>query len=420
MNRSGHRPRRLASACAVLALLFAAVTACGADAPGGTRVTGGEIDTGRTVQEGQPVRITARDTIDFGGGFLGIGAARLSADGDDGPAGRDAPAPHLRRHSLVVRIGEASYQGGVDKTFVAATTGEVVLLVNDAAPPRDGGGWDVQVEVGDQAGRVPQDDAAERSAVAFTDLPVGGRPIRTDVYVDAGATVRLTSAGVVDFGRAPADDASPRANAEGDDGPAPPSYPAPNLRPASLIAQIDGDPVWYQGGSDASFVVATSGALVFAANDDDVADNTASWLVSGRITPPVEPASAVAYGPFVVSNTTIETGLTAAPGQRVHVEARGLMNLGGGDDTGNVDVIDDATGDGADTPTPPDYPAPDLRKNSLVVQIGAASLQGGPSVDLTSRQGGPVVLLANDVQPEDNRSVLNGGVRGWSVIVSLR
>ena len=57
---------------------------------------------------------------------------KLSADGEDQAAPSDYPAPNLRKNSLVVRIGDVYYQGGVDETFVSATNGEVVLRANDS------------------------------------------------------------------------------------------------------------------------------------------------------------------------------------------------------------------------------------------------------------------------------------------------
>ena len=55
-----------------------------------------------------------------------------------------------------------------------------------------------------------------------------------------------------------------------------------------------------------------------------------------------------------------------------------------------------------------------------MVRIGSLYYQGGTSVDITARAAGPVVVLPNDVLPEDNRSVFNDGVRGWSVTLTRR
>jgi hypothetical protein len=407
--------RRWLAAFGALAVL----AACSAQRVDGVNVTGDEVDTHQIVAAGQMVRITARGTVDFGGGVAGIGATRVSADGDDGPATADSPAPHLRRNSLVVRIGDAYYQGGVDKTFITATAGDVVVRANSAKPPSNATGWDVQVDLGDRAttGGAP-DDSGSSPPAAFEQVPVNGDLVWTDLYVAAGSTVHLTSSGVVDFGRAVADGMSPRVNADGTDDSAPMSFPATNLRPHSLIAQVGESSAWYQGGSDATFVPATSGVLVLAANDDDIHDNTQTWFVSGRVT---APASGTAFGPFVVSNTAVETGLTVTAGQKIHVEGRGRLNLGGAaTGEGQGDVIDDVTGDGSDSPTPGDYPAPALLRNSLVVRIGSLYYQGGTSVDITARAAGAVVVLPNDVLPEDNKSVFNDGVRGWSVTLTRR
>jgi hypothetical protein len=421
VSRAGPRARRRAVPLGALAVLVSALAACGGERADGIKVTGGEVDTHQTVAAGQTVRITASGTVDFGGGVAGIGAQTLSADGDDGSTPPDSPAPHLRRNSLVVRIGDAYYQGGVEKAFVSATEGEVVLRANDATPADNSKVWDVRVDVGDRittGGAV--DPSGESPPANFEDLPVSGAPVRTGVYVAAGSSVHLTSTGIVDSGRPAAGAASPRVNADGNDGPAPLNYPAPNLRPNSLIVQIDGSLAWYQGGSEATFVPATSGMLLFATNDDDIRDNTQSWFVSGRITaPPAGPAPPTTFGPYIVNNTLIDTGLTVAAGQRIHVQARGRMNLGGGTN-GRGDLIADADGDGPEIPTPPGYPAVDLRKNSLLVQIGSAYYQGGMSVDITAKQGGRVSLLANDILPQDNQSVLNGGLRGWYVTVTPR
>ena len=77
------------------------------------------------------------------------------------------------------------------------------------------------------------------------------------------------------------------------------------------------------------------------------------------------------FGPYIVSNTAIDTGLIVEADQRIHVDAKGFMNVGGSSSGGRGEFINSPDGqDPTLSPTPYWYPAPNLRMNSLVVQIG--------------------------------------------------
>jgi hypothetical protein len=66
--------------------------------------------------------------------------------------------------------------------------------------------------------------------------------------------------------------------------------------------------------------------------------------------------------------------------------------------------------DGDNAPTPSNYPAPSLRKNSLICQIGSTFFQGGVATLFTSTATGELILNVNDATPQDNS-------RGWTVYV---
>ena len=221
---------RVLAAWLAIELLVLSLAACSEERFDAIKVVGDDVDTHMTVAAGQSIRIAAQGKVDFGGGFAGIGDLKLSADGENQAAGSDYPAPNLRKNSLVVRIGDVYYQGGVDKTFVSATSGGVVLRTNDLNSSDNSSGWDVQVAIGEQA-TVPKgtDPAGAPLVALFDDLPVQGSPVATDVYVVAGSTVEITSTGIVDFGNVPEGLTSGRTDADGADGPVPTGLPGSEL-----------------------------------------------------------------------------------------------------------------------------------------------------------------------------------------------
>lgn len=169
--------------------------------------------------------------------------------------------------------------------------------------------------------------------------------------------------------------------------------------------------------------------------------------------PAVAPGSAAGWshhGPFHVcpdarSNTgcVVETGVRARAGNRVEVRARGRVNFGGGlplelvnpllggpPVPGSVaEALRDPDGEAA---TDPGYPAPGLRKNSLLVLVAQPATgilprggkagklyQGGTSTSFTPGEDGDLVLMVNDARPEDNRAVCEAGLCGWEVTLDV-
>jgi hypothetical protein len=74
------------------------------------------------------------------------------------------------------------------------------------------------------------------------------------------------------------------ANADGDDWWTPSDYPAPELRHNSLFVGVGG--LWYQGGTDKTFVPLEDGELVLSPNDGDMSNNSRGWHVTITISPP--------------------------------------------------------------------------------------------------------------------------------------
>jgi hypothetical protein len=95
-------------------------------------------------------------------------------------------------------------------------------------------------------------------------------------------------------------------------------------------------------------------------------------------------------------------------GSTISTHATGRIDFGGAV-VGGGKVITDANGD--DFPTPSDYPAPDLRKNSLFVRIGGERYQGGVEKSFVATEPGILTLQPNDGHPDDNS-------RGWLVSVT--
>ena len=101
-------------------------------------------------------------------------------------------------------------------------------------------------------------------------------------------------------------------------------------------------------------------------------------------------------------------------GETLLVRSTGLVDFGAGWFGGLGAPI--LTADGDAYTTPGDYPAPSLRKNSLVVEVRPAGggesqfFQGGTNTDILIPPGvsGQVLLRANDIDPTDNS-------RGWMV-----
>lgn len=111
-------------------------------------------------------------------------------------------------------------------------------------------------------------------------------------------------------------------------------------------------------------------------------------------------------GPFTVSTGPVNTGIIINPPDTVRVISSGLLNIG------YIFPNDrwlDADGwkDTADK----NYPAPLLRKYSLVCQLGSDCFQGGTNATFIGiGNSQPLILAPNDDKPSDNQG-------SWQVVV---
>ena len=109
--------------------------------------------------------------------------------------------------------------------------------------------------------------------------------------------------------------------------------------------------------------------------------------------------------PHAAAHDHGRSGALIMVGDTIGISAAGEVDFGGA----VVGLFAPIVGpDGDEYQTPHDYPAPSLRKNSLVCSIGPSMVQGGTKTSFVSSEGGPLKLLANDRWPEDNS-------RGWTV-----
>jgi hypothetical protein len=111
------------------------------------------------------------------------------------------------------------------------------------------------------------------------------------------------------------------------------------------------------------------------------------------------------FGPFKVVDRMVNTRVNISAGDRVTVTAVGEVDFGGAVAGIGAPIL---TADGDDWQTPSNYPAPSLRKNSLICDVGGTLFQGGVNRSFVSTVAGPLILGVNDRTPEDNS-------RGWQV-----
>ena len=122
------------------------------------------------------------------------------------------------------------------------------------------------------------------------------------------------------------------------------------------------------------------------------------------------------FAPITVVGPNVETGIMVGAGDLIEVSTTGLVDLGGAFGGIGAPIL---TADGDTYPPPPTYPAPDLRKNSLIVGVRShinphviTWRQGGVHRSFNSPDTGTVVLRANDEAPGDNS-------RGWAVSLTV-
>jgi hypothetical protein len=389
-------------------------------APAGTQlaygpfaVSNAELTTGIVVGAGSTVRVMASGLVDFGGGLV-VGAPVLGPDGDSWSTPADYPAPALRKNSLICKVSSRWYQCGQDATFVPSEPGTLILRPNDAHLEDNSLGWSVRVLVSPAGTSAP-------GPASYGPFAVSNSVVATGVSVAHGSTVQVRASGLVDFGGALAGIGAPVLGPDGDDAPTPITYPAPELRKNSLICKVGS--IWYQCGRDTTFHPAQDGDLLLQANDGQLADNSRGWSVSVLVTTPApntpdprpspsptHPPQPQSYGPFAVSRNEINSGIEVREGWTVHVEAAGLINFGGGVPLfGGAPILGP---DGDDWATPADYPAPELRKNSLICKVGSRWYQCGRDVTFAPEGSGVLTLRPNDKDLADNSL-------GWQVTVAV-
>lgn len=113
------------------------------------------------------------------------------------------------------------------------------------------------------------------------------------------------------------------------------------------------------------------------------------------------------HRPVTVLSSMLRTGIIVRAGDTIRTIATGAINFGGGVGGWFEPTL---TADGDPVTAPPDYPAPPLRKNSLICQIGGRWFQGGSNASFMSPFDGELILAPNDRYPADNRG-------GWNVTI---
>jgi hypothetical protein len=254
-----------------------------------------------------------------------------------------------------------------------------------------------------------------------TGYKIVGAPVNTGARIKAGSVVHVVASGKIDFGGAVTGFGAPKLSADGDTESTPADYPAPTLTKNSLICRVGSR--WYQGGVDRTFTPSEDGELILAPNDGHPEDNSRGWFVQVFVIPPAStsgttesntnpvpvPPASTTYGPFAISNQELKTQLVIPQAATVHVNAEGLIDFGGAVIGIGAPVLG-PSGDNFATPT--DYPAPNLRKNSLIVRVGSTWYQGGSDETFVPTEQGTLTLRPNDPHLEDNS-------RGWTVTVTV-
>jgi len=122
------------------------------------------------------------------------------------------------------------------------------------------------------------------------------------------------------------------------------------------------------------------------------------------------------FEPIIVVGRVVRTFIEVFYGDLVEIRASGTVDFGGAVVGIGAPILGP---DGDNWTTPPDYPAPDRQKNSLIVGVRSASYpyhtswrQGGTNRSFRSPHDGYLVLAANDASPDNNS-------RGWSVSITV-
>jgi hypothetical protein len=133
---------------------------------------------------------------------------------------------------------------------------------------------------------------------------------------------------------------------------------------------------------------------------------------------PASPPSGTFSIPYYpVVGPEVDTGIMVEQGDLVRIFATGLVDFGGAF-LGIGAPILGPDGDNENIQTPSDYPAPTLRKNSLIVKIGEKGVrgtwhQGGSDQSFIAEKSGKIILGVNDAYVSDNS-------RGWTVTLLVK
>jgi hypothetical protein len=111
------------------------------------------------------------------------------------------------------------------------------------------------------------------------------------------------------------------------------------------------------------------------------------------------------HGPFTVVGGEVRSNVFVDVGDVITTMSTGKVDFGGAVVGIGAPILD---ADGDFYVTPANYPAPQLKKNSLIWRVGNTWHQGGVNKATTALAAGEVVLNCNDGSPADNS-------RGWTV-----
>jgi hypothetical protein len=375
------------------------VAACGGHPPpknddGSYNIWGPEVTTDVAVEAGQAVRVRATGEVDFGGGVgpLHFGAVKLGPDGDSQPTPDDFPVTSARKNSLVCGVGGSWQQCGSDTTIFAPKAGAVVLRANDLVVEDNGGSWRVEL--------LPGEISNVRT---FPVLHL----VDTGWTLKPGSLITVTASGIINFNTLGSLAFSP----DGEAAPAPADYPAPGLPKHSLICRIGPAGSWLACGRDGVITVTSTdvGTLQMQPNDSAPDDNWLSWQVRLELTDQQADPQATRFwtnlGPIATSE--YRTGINIVAGSRVATRTDGEVDFGGALAGGFPPILD---ADGDDETPPQSYPAPGLKKNSLICRVAARWYQCGKDRAFVPVDSGELLLQPNDDQLADNS-------RGWTATV---
>jgi hypothetical protein len=363
-------------------------------------VRGAPVRFHRDVQAGSVVEtvVDPDRKLDLGQGIL------LNADGDSWLTPDGYPVRALKKNSLICRVGSLWYQCGTKSRFVPITSGPLDLAVNDQSYEDNGrdsnhASWPATVYV------YPPGTPGS-AETPWGPITVATSEVATGIKVASGTTVQIAAEGHILFNILAIRDA------DGDPGFAPLVYPAPSLRPNSLIWRVGERGRWRQGAKGITERVGEAGEIFLRANDSVLVDNGGSWQVriAMIVASPDASTGPQTWPAIPVSNAPVHSGIQLKSGSTLEmsVDPSELLDLGGF----LIGVKLNADGDNFSAPD--GYPDKSLRKNSLIWKVGESGQwhQGGVSVKQVVTEDGELILQPNDQPMHDNS-------RAWHVTITV-